>query len=588
MTTRRAVLVGAAAVVAGAVAGCSGLATSSPVQPGLDVNGASTAPLQYVPPGPQPGAEPADIIRGFLRAGTASDGNYDVARTFLTEAAAKTWVPDNDAVIYDKETPLLLTDFGAGQWRLAATQIARIETDGRYLPSVPGSPVAAELTLTEVEGQWRIASLPDGFGRWVSSSDTDRLFSAYRVFYLAVDSGAAVPDLRWFPQDHLPTRLAKALLDDVPAYLAGTVRTAIPPDATVESVPTKAGVATVDLTGTFSTTASARRAVWTQVVLTVAQLPEVSEVMVQSGGATLDYAGKPTGPLTPAEVTPATSETASVPPVLRKGSTVVQANARDLLDGEQPGRASPQPRRTYPAIDPDWRWLALGPRGDELAAVAGDGRELSRWRNNNQYEVPVSAARISRPAYDSRGVFWFGGVGVGAAQRLWAVDATANPADAKAARARAVAARWLTGRIVVAVVPASDDERLAVVSTDAKGHGTRVDIAGIVRGRDRFPTSLAAPLRVGTSLSGAGDITWIDDTSVAVLGAVGSAALRPYVLSVGGQLTGLSAVPRATAVTTLSGQRDVVVTSTDNVIRIRAGNEWVVLARGSDFAVAPG
>lgn len=580
-----------AVVIAAAwlLTGCSGLATSSPVQPGLDVNGASSAPLQFVPPGPQPDAAPADIIRGFLRAGTASDGNYDVARTFLTQAAAKTWVPDNDAVVYDSAEPLTVTDAGLDRWRLAASQVARIESDGRYLPSIPGSPTTADLTLTRTAGQWRIASMPQGFGRWVSGLDAARLFAAYRVSYLAVGTGAPVPDLRWFPQDHLPTRLAKALLDDVPPYLVGTARSAIPADATVESVPIKGGVATVDLTGTFSSDTSARRAVWTQVVLTLAQLPAVDEVMVQSGGATLDYAGKPAGPLTPADVTPGSSaNTAStVLPVLRNGSTVTQVNPRDLLDGESPGRVSADQRRTYPDVGEAWKWLALAPRGTELAAVDDDQKGLSRWRNNNQYVVPVSAESISRPAYDVSGVLWFGGVGAAAAQRLWALDTSVNPADPKVAAARPVTATWLAGRTVVAVAPSSDSERLAVVSTDAKGKGTRLDVTGVIRAKGGFPTGLSAPLRVGAPITRAGDLTWIDDTTLALIAAVGTEQARPYVVSTGGEMTGLSSVPGATAVTTLSGQRDLVVTSTDDAIRIRAGVRWVHLATGSDFAVAP-
>ncbi len=589
MPTRRSLLLGAAALATGAVAGCSGLATTSPVQPGLDVNGASSAPFQFVPPGPQAGASPEDIIRGFLRAGTASDGNYDVARSFLTAAAAKLWVPDNDAVIYDKDVVLDVTAVGGNQWRMGVSQLARIETDGRYQPSDPATPTTATVTVQQVQGQWRIAALPEGFGRWVSSSDVARLFSAYRVVYLAVDSGGVVPDLRWFPQDHLTTRLAKALLDAVPAYLAGTARTAIPADSTVESVPTKGGVATVDLTGTFSSSAAARKAVWTQMVLTLAQLPEVGEVMVQSGGATLDYAGKPPGPLGPADVTPGGQGSSdAVPPVLRRGSAVEQVNPRDLLDGQQAGHGTVQPRRTYPAVGTAWKWLALGPKGEEVAAVDDDGGGLSRWRSNNQYVVPVTAAKVSRLAYDGVDVLWFGGVGGRAADRLWAVDTTANPADHKLARARAVGVSWLSGRIVVSVAVSSESERIAVLSTDAAGHGPRLEVAGIARDKSGFPTGLASPLRIGDPLTHGVDVTWIDDTTVAVIGSVGSEAARPYVVSIGGELSGLSAVPGATAVTTLAGERDLVVTSTDGVIRIRAGNEWVELAKGSDFAVAPG
>ena len=65
--SRQAIAAAAAAlVVALAVAGCGGIPTSGPVHGGATLDG--PPPVRVLAPPPQPGAAPADIVRGFLEA----------------------------------------------------------------------------------------------------------------------------------------------------------------------------------------------------------------------------------------------------------------------------------------------------------------------------------------------------------------------------------------------------------------------------------------------------------------------------------------------------------------------------------------
>ena len=56
-----------------AVGGCGGLSREGPVQPGREVGSGRPADLRVNPPGPAPEASQESIVRGFVRAGAASD-----------------------------------------------------------------------------------------------------------------------------------------------------------------------------------------------------------------------------------------------------------------------------------------------------------------------------------------------------------------------------------------------------------------------------------------------------------------------------------------------------------------------------------
>ena len=49
---------------------------------------------------PAPGAEPSEIVEGYLRATSNYQPNYSVAKQFLTRMAAEKWSPEDGASIY--------------------------------------------------------------------------------------------------------------------------------------------------------------------------------------------------------------------------------------------------------------------------------------------------------------------------------------------------------------------------------------------------------------------------------------------------------------------------------------------------------
>ena len=77
------------------VAGCVGMPSNGPVQPATASASSAAPDVNLVgphPSGPQPGADPSQIVQGFLLA-SASYPTYPVAQDYLVSSALKTWKP---------------------------------------------------------------------------------------------------------------------------------------------------------------------------------------------------------------------------------------------------------------------------------------------------------------------------------------------------------------------------------------------------------------------------------------------------------------------------------------------------------------
>ncbi|MFL6079471.1 MAG: GerMN domain-containing protein [Ornithinibacter sp.] len=590
MTGRRA-RAALALVVALLLAGCGGLSRSGPVQSGLDVGSGKPPVLGVNPPGPAPGATQDSIVRGFVRAGAASDAAYDNARAFLTTQMSERWKPDRTLVLLADDVTPKATLLDPATVRITARAAGTVNPQGRYTAARPGAEVSATFGLSTVGGEWRISELPEQFGRWIAGSQVSRLVQPYDVHYVSTSQRSLVSDTLWFPVDKLATRLARAQILPVPAHLEETVSTAVPAGTRLlgDAVSIEAGVATVNLISEEKLSAgeNTRQNLWAQFVSTLTQDTGVNRVELSVNGVPVNIGGLdgPAGTL--AEVgftTPAAP--APVRPVVRRGDDVVVFDPTTLSDQEP---RQPAVSVNYPQVLHTFHRLALAADGSELAGVDPGGNGISRWRGTNRYEVPLDATAVGNPSYDRRGYLWMGGVGTKGAKapRLWVVDLAASPADPRAA-ATPVQAAWLDGRRVVEARLAPDGDRVAVLSTKLDGSDTRIDITGVVRNGGGLPQRLAAPLRVGTSLTRATSLAWLDDRTLAALGVLDGKVVRPVVVSVGGEVRGLTPVPDAVGIASTGGERDLWVVSADGRLHSRAGSQWVDSGPATDLATAGG
>ncbi|HSO65411.1 MAG TPA: GerMN domain-containing protein, partial [Ornithinibacter sp.] len=394
-----------AVLLALVVAGCGGLSREGPVAPGLDVGSGNPPDVRVTFPGPVPGAGQESIVRGFVRAGQASDGAYDNARAFLATTVSEGWSPDGRIVLLADDAPPSATLLDPATVRITAQAAGTVDAEGRYTAARPGTTVTATFALATVGGEWRVSALPEDFGRWIARSEVTRLVQPYAVHYVSTSRRALVPDVRWFPADKLATRLARAQLTEVPGYLAGTTVTAVPPGARLlgDAVSVEAGVATVNLISDRLLPGEANRQnLWAQFVSTLTQDPEVTRVALAVNGVPVDLAELDATAGTLAEVGFASPPAVSVAaPVVRRGADVTVFDPATLGDAEPRGPSGTA--SSHPPVTPDFTRLALSVDGRELAGVDPGGDGVSRWIGTNRYEVPLTGVDVGNPAYDRRG-----------------------------------------------------------------------------------------------------------------------------------------------------------------------------------------
>lgn len=577
-----------------ALCGCAGLSTKSSVRQGLDITIPESNRIQVNYPPPAPGASMEQIARGFIRAGSATGGDYTSAKLFLAPQLARTWVPDAEVVVFAGDSAIEVRPSGESTADIVAEAVAVIDSDGRYRTLAPGTRRTAALSFARVDGEWRIAALPPGFGRWIPASGLHRLLQPFSIHYVATDRRLLVDDVRWLPLDHLPSRLARAQLRPVPADLHGVATTAVAPGTrlTADSVTVVSGVATVDLSRLPSKSQEVRQDLWAQFAATMTQDPSVIGVVVQVAGATLELSGSPSPVTSPSDVGfPDPPAVPHVDPLVRRGDTLFPFDADAAARGRDPDGRFLEPDPGQPRIPSGYVNLALSRDGAQIAAVSSDRATLARWQAGTRYDVPFFGTALGRPRYDSRGVLWVGAIGAPSsgspAARLWAVATFAGPAGMAAARP--VRADWLAGRRVVDSTASPNAERLAVLSTDAHGRDPRIEVAGVLRDTSGMPTRLAAPVRLGALLAGISGLSWLDDTTLATLADVGgSEPAVPYLLGLAGDETGLTPVAGARAIASTSGGGSLEVITGEGEIRTRAGRQWISAGTGTELLVAAG
>ena len=588
MRASRAGLV--ALLVAAMLGGCLGGQGDGRVRPGLDINAPGGEPAIYLPPGPQVGAAPESIIRGFLRAGAVTGDAITVAQSFLTRSATPRWNPDLGTVVIGGENEVKVVDNGDGRYAVSASLVGRIDARGRYSRASTAAEVTMSVRLVSVEGQWRLTELPGDFGRWMTQGGVRQLLQPVAVHYVAASSDALIPDVRWLSGDRLATRLVRAQLGAVPNYLEGAARTDLGGGVklVVDAVPVVDGIATVDLgTVGLPTDVSARRNIWAQLVATLLQAPNVVAVEVAVEGAPLELPGV-SGPVS--SLSQWGLRTVALPSeadsLLRIGARVYPVDLDHVLE---PGLESlTAAGSTFPAISGQWTNLARSFVGNEIAAVSVNGTALARWHPTGALPPAVFASRLTRPTYDRTNVLWVGGLGSGAnaSARLWALNAAVDPTNGEASTPYPVEVVWLSDRVVRSVDVSLDGLRVAIVSTDSAGVDARLDVAGINRRPNGLPVALAAvPMRLAAHLVDIRDATWISPTELGVLGRDPQEAEGgPFFVTLGDDTRKLSPLEGAHALTTLGGERGLALI-TANSVALRAGTRWITLPSATDLAV---
>jgi predicted small lipoprotein YifL len=540
---RRAGILAVAAMLLVTLAACAGLPTSGPVQEGLPPGAVAPPDFTFTPQKPQDGASPEQIVQGFIDAGSGPQDNWATAKLYLAPGFKAKWDPWASVTIDDR-SQRRYTSPSNDQVTLTSQPTAGVDASGAYTPA-EGGQTPLPFTLVKVEGQWRISKAPNGVV--LGDDQFGSVYRQYELTYFDPTWTYLVPDVRWFPATNAVTQIAKELIDGKPSpWLAGSVASSFPDNVALDvpSVPVDSGVAKVPLSG------GALRAQQTTLDRMQTQLEAslksagISEVAMTAGGTTLA-----------AHAVNTASTAIRAQPFVQtaKGVGYLQSNGTgvDQLPGLSAAIARANPTAVQVSADQDA--AAVRDRSGAVERVPAKGQSLLLDRRSG----------LVAPGIDTRGY-------------VWSVPGS-SPADVHAysptARSVSVAGAWPEASHITAMALSRDGTRLAAIVT--VGGQPQVEIAGIVRGADGAPQSLAQPMLLG-SLPGNGiELTWLDDTTLGVL-AHDSAGITVFAQTVGGPSTD-SAGP--SGATTIAG-------STGTVVRVRSADGTLYNQRGSNWELA--
>ncbi|MCS0602590.1 LpqB family beta-propeller domain-containing protein [Streptomyces sp. LP11] len=222
------------------LAGCASMPDSGDLRDVESTPRQDTGVRVFAAP-PADGAGPGEIMQGFLEALTSDDPQYDTARKYLTEDAARAWRPERSTTVL-ANGPSIETDCQTGGREvtdgvtcvLAGTQVATVDAEQAYQPADGPFRKKLHLSKSAKTGQWRIDGLPDGVV--LGKSDFQRNYSSVDKYYFASNTAAgpngqpvAVADPVFVRGKVDPmTQMVRSLIKEPTSWLRPVVRSSFP------------------------------------------------------------------------------------------------------------------------------------------------------------------------------------------------------------------------------------------------------------------------------------------------------------------------------------------------------------------------
>jgi hypothetical protein len=444
-----------------------------------------------------------------------------------------------------------IQEVDAGLSSVSFTLSATVDALGKYSEVTPERTVSYSYSFTQVDGQWRISSAPNGV--ILDRFTFDLVYAQYPLYFFDSFFTVLVPDIRFFPTGSLDsTRIMKALLAGPSEWLAanGAVQTAFPPGTALvaDSVPVTRGVASVDLNeNALAADTTGIRRMKLQATASLQTVENITSVQLLIQGAEQEVGtADSVESLMPRPVdsralvlTPDTFgylTGAVIEPVTYLSSFIVSAQPSDVTVGPGVRIAA---MKTAEGV-----YLVRAPGGSSLI----DGR-----------------ANLIAPAIDNFGFVW--SVPSNAPDQLRAISTDGSQTP--------VAGSWEEAGDISSLEISRDGARLVALVDTAEGF--QLIARSITRDARNIPIAIGPSIVLGTLEGQALDLAWVDSSQVATLELDSAGVAHVTVFTLGGPSVKLAELG-GVEVISLSGANTVsqirVLSASGQIYTLRGGSQW--------------
>jgi Lipoprotein LpqB beta-propeller domain/Sporulation and spore germination len=517
------------------VSGCVSVPTSGPIEKvveGQQPPCQNCVNVEVAPPAA--GAEPRDIVEGYLRATSNYQPNYSVAKQFLTRLAAEKWSPEQGVSIYRAS----LSATGDNTVTLKGRLIGSLKRDRTYVAG--DRPLTWDAELRQENGEWRINNpLP---GLMVAEFSFNSFYQAYDLYFVG-NGSSLVPDpiyLRTVSNSaNVASALMKALLNGPSEWLNPAVSSAIPPNTTlsVDSVTITDGIAEVPLSDSVLPLPDPQRSLLAaQIVYTLKQVGGVKGVLIKVNQQPYRVPGSdPNSLVTPVDAIPRDMD--PIPFVAGDQPYAVQDGAvKQVTTTSDPPTVSPLARPLGGgAYDVDA--LAVSVTNTDVALTTNHrtALRLAPIAKEGPTTLLSGVSDLLRPQFTRYGEIWDIGRQGGRQQRIWVFTANKSNSNSSLSTLKKIEidSPMLRDGNVTAFKISPDGTRMALVRRTGTGTRSRAELglARIIRADNKIMVDGWRPLDTTQAnlqqIERIADVAWLDATELMVLGAAATAT-TPY------------------------------------------------------------
>ena len=504
--------------------------------------------VRVIASNPQTGMTPEEIVSGFLNASASSDSNFKIAREYLIPELRNVWEPTEEIKVYEGQGRI--NSLQENTVVFSAPLNSVIDENSRIVLSEPDAQLVQEFNLKQIDNEWRIDLKNKGI--LISRADLNRSFTTFPLWFPDASLQTLVPDNVVLPRATTgnPTRLVQLLLAGPDDYLAGAVVSAFPVGTALalNSVPVSNGLATVSLNETVLTAEPYLREVLSsQIVKTLAKIPEIKTVRINVGSQSLVVPNTP--------IRQSTTDWEKFSPDFNRevGALAIENGKIVNIDSE-----------SISAVSDDYfnsgAWFAATANRKQNILAAVNINRTKMVVQNSSVEIPrritVEGSLLRIPRTDIFDSVWITGVNQ--------VSVVQNN------RSLNVSIVGVTKQNVIEVIPSPDGVRvLLIVKTT---YGTELRLGTIVREDLSIKiNNLRKITRDGFAVSQA---TWQDETNVLYL----DNSVEPATLFTVDSFTGISKSLYSQSGTTniaSAVKKPLLLSLSDGSLLERVSGDWV-------------